>query len=71
MDPRLFGDAVASALDLTDKYVRIYSEEPKWWSAARPDGENLPPEFVQGIEEAREIGVARKGSACPKPAIDQ
>ena len=71
VDPRLFGDAVASALDLTDKYVWIYSEEPKWWTVARPDGENLPAEFVQAIEEARDTAVARKGSICPKPAMDQ
>jgi len=71
VDPRLFGEAVASALDLTDQYVWIYSEEPKWWTAAQPDGENLPAEFVQAIEWARETALARRGSICPKPTLEQ
>ncbi|MGH7411956.1 MAG: hypothetical protein ACREJ6_12975 [Candidatus Methylomirabilis sp.] len=71
VDPSLFGDAVASALELTDQYVWIYSEEPKWWTSARPDGENLPAEFVQAIEQAREAAAVRRGSICPKPALDQ
>ena len=69
VDPRLLEEAVASALDLTDGYVWIYTEEPKWWTAARPDGENLPAEFVQAIEQARAAAVARKGSICPKPEL--
>jgi hypothetical protein len=70
VDPRLFGEAIASALDLADGYIWIYSEEPKWWTSAQPDGENLPPEFVQAIEEAREAVRARRGSICPKPSRD-
>ena len=66
VDPRLFGEAIASALDVTDGYVWIYSEEPKWWTSAQPDGENLPAEFVQAIEHAREAAAVRKGSICPK-----
>lgn len=69
VDPNVFEEAVASALDLTDGYVWIYSEGPKWWTAAQPDGENLPAEFVQAIERARETALARKGSICPKPAL--
>ncbi|MGH7411498.1 MAG: hypothetical protein ACREJ6_10645 [Candidatus Methylomirabilis sp.] len=71
VDPSLFGDAVASALDLTDQYVWIYSEEPKWWTSARPDGENLPAEFVQAIEQAREAAVVRRGSICPRPTGEE
>ena len=70
VDPKVFEGAVASALDLTDGYVWIYSEEPRWWTSARPDGENLPAEFVRAIEQARETAVAQRGSICPKPTKD-
>ena len=70
VDPHLFQQTVASALDLTDQYVWIYSEEPRWWTSARPDGENLPAEFVQAIERARATALARRGSICPKPTAD-
>jgi len=68
VDPGLFGEAIASALDITDGYVWIYSEEPKWWTSARPEGENLPTEFVQAIEQAKEAAIARRGSICPRPS---
>jgi hypothetical protein len=71
VDPHIFQEAVASALDLTDGYVWIYSEEPKWWTPARPDGENLPAEFVEAIELAREAAVRRRGSLCPKPTLNE
>lgn len=71
VDPHIFQEAVASALDLTDGYVWIYSEEPKWWTPARPDGENLPAEFVGAIELAREAAVRRRGSLCPKPTLNE
>jgi hypothetical protein len=71
VDPHIFQEAVASALDLTDRYVWIYSEEPKWWTPARPDGENLPAEFVEAIERAREAAVTRKGSLCQKPPLNE
>ncbi len=32
--PALFGTAVQAALDHTDRYVWIYSERPRWWTAA-------------------------------------
>ena len=32
--PGSFGKAVQAALDYTDHYVWIYSEQPRWWSAA-------------------------------------
>ena len=71
VDQHIFKEAVASALDLTDRYVWIYSEEPKWWTSARPDGENLPGEFVEAIVQAREAAIVRRGSLCPKPAVNQ
>jgi len=71
VDPHDFEEAVASALDLTDGYVWIYSEEPKWWTPARPDGENLPAEFVEAIERARKAVGARKGSLCQKPRLTE
>ncbi|MBF8298110.1 MAG: hypothetical protein HW395_767 [candidate division NC10 bacterium] len=67
VDPKVFEEAVASALDITDRYVWIYSEEPKWWTSARPEGENLPAEFVQAIVQAEEAALARKGSICQGP----
>ena len=70
VDPKVFEEAVASALDLTDGYVWIYSEEPRWWTSARPEGENLPAEFVQAIVQAGETAAARRGSICPKPTAD-
>jgi len=70
VDPHDFEGAVASALDLTDRYVWIYSEEPKWWTPSRPDGENLPAEFVEAIERARSAFAARRGSLCQKPPLN-
>ncbi len=70
VDPQIFERAVASALDLSDRYVWLYSHEPKWWTSASPDGENLPVEFVQAVERAKSVAVARKGSICPRPTED-
>jgi hypothetical protein len=69
VDPRRLQEAVAAALDLTDRYVWLYSQEPKWWTEARPDGENLPEAFVRAIEGARREAVPRTGSMCPKPGL--
>jgi hypothetical protein len=69
VDPMGFEGAVASALDITDRYVWIYSEEPKWWTSARPDGENLPPEFTEAIEQARVNAIIQRGSICPRPSL--
>lgn len=69
--PETFQEAVASALDLTDGYVWIYSEEPKWWTAAQPDGANLPAEFVEATERARKAAAARRGSLCPRPTVNE
>lgn len=71
VDPQTFQEAVAAALDLTDGYVWIYSEEPKWWTAAQPDGANLPAEFVEAIERARGAAAVRRGSLCPKPTANE
>lgn len=71
VDPRVLQEAVASALDLTDRYVWIYSEEPRWWTQAHPEGENLPVEFVDAIRQAREVALARKGMICPKPTVSE
>jgi hypothetical protein len=71
VDPRVLQEAVSSALDLTDRYVWIYSEEPKWWTQAHPEGENLPVEFVDAIRQAREVAMARRGQICPKPIVSE
>lgn len=71
VDVQIFQEAVTSALDLTDGYVWIYSEEPKWWTAAQPDGANLPAEFVEAIKRAKEAAITRKGSLCQKPPLTE
>jgi hypothetical protein len=46
--PEGFGESVQSALKLTDRYVWIYTEKPRWWT-----GEKLPPAYVHALEAAR------------------
>jgi hypothetical protein len=36
------------ALRLTDRYVLIYTEKPRWWT-----NEKLPPAYIQALEAAR------------------
>lgn len=71
VDPQALERAVASALDLSDRYVWLYSHEPKWWTSSRPEGENLPIEFVQAVERARSAAVAQRGSICARPAPER
>lgn len=40
--------AVRSALDVSDGYVWIYSERPKWWT-----NEMLPKEYVEALAKAK------------------
>ena len=46
--PKEFEAAVRSALQVSDEYVWIYTEQPKWWT-----GERLPEEYVEALENAR------------------
>jgi len=49
--PREFEAAVRSALEISDGYVWIYSERPKWWT-----NEMLPKEYVEALRHARKAG---------------
>jgi hypothetical protein len=46
--PREFEAAVRSALEVSDQYVWIYTEQPRWWT-----NERLPKEYVEALESAR------------------
>jgi hypothetical protein len=47
--PATFENSVRLALQTTDRYVWIYSEQPRWWSKDR-----LPPEYVEALAKARQ-----------------
>lgn len=64
VDPARFGEGLAAALDLTDGFVWVYSEEPRWWTEASPGGENLPAAFVEAIRAARHRLGEGPGRAC-------
>lgn len=42
--PQAFADSVRAALSVSDRYVWIYSEQPRWWS-----GDKLPRAYVQAL----------------------
>jgi len=46
--PAEFEKAVRSALRVSDKYVWVYTEQPRWWSK-----EKLPRAYVDALENAR------------------
>lgn len=46
--PAEFESAIRSALEVSDGYVWIYSERPKWWT-----NEMLPKEYVEALAKAR------------------
>ena len=47
--PESFGRVIADAARASDRYVWVYSEQPRWWT-----GENLPKSYVRALERARE-----------------
>lgn len=49
--PAEFESAVRSALEVSDGYVWVYSERPKWWT-----NEMLPREYVEALAKARKAG---------------
>jgi hypothetical protein len=51
--PEGFGESVRLALRLSDEYVWIYTEKPRWWT-----NEKLPPAYVQALEGARKNSPA-------------
>jgi metal-dependent hydrolase (beta-lactamase superfamily II) len=46
--PAEFETAVGSALEVSDEYVWIYTEQPRWWT-----NERLPVEYVEAVKQAR------------------
>jgi hypothetical protein len=45
--PAEFQGAVRSALETSDEYVWIYTEQPRWWT-----NEKLPKEYVEALRNA-------------------
>lgn len=41
--------AVRAALQVSDRYVWIYSEQPRWWTK-----EKLPPAYVEAVRKSRQ-----------------
>jgi len=48
--PLAFENAVRSALSVSDKYVWIYTEEPRWWTNPT---QKLPKEYIDALIKAR------------------
>ncbi|MGO8751561.1 MAG: hypothetical protein ACLQNE_36935 [Thermoguttaceae bacterium] len=53
--PVEFENSVRAALQVSDEYVWIYTEQPKWWT-----NEKLPKEYVEALMKARKPGRASK-----------
>jgi hypothetical protein len=51
--PREFGALVREALDVSDEYVWIYSQIPRWWSEPRGEMKDLPREYMLSLEQVR------------------
>ncbi|MBI1913221.1 MAG: hypothetical protein HYS12_00430 [Planctomycetes bacterium] len=48
--PVEFEAAVRAALRVSDGYVWVYTEQPRWWT-----GERLPRAYVEALERARKV----------------
>jgi squalene-hopene/tetraprenyl-beta-curcumene cyclase len=60
--PAEFENAVRSALRVSDEYVWIYTEQPKWWTR-----DKLPQAYVDALARARnEIDQAKENAAVKK-----
>jgi hypothetical protein len=62
IDPDRFAGAVGSALAVSEGYVWIYTNEPRWWTEENPLGENLPEAYVAALREGRRAAPF----ACPR-----
>jgi hypothetical protein len=58
--PAALEAAVRSALEVSDGYVWIYSERPKWWT-----NEMLPREYVEALANARKAARKSRAERCP------
>jgi hypothetical protein len=57
--PDEFERAVSAALRVSDRYVWVYTEQPRWWT-----GEKLPLPYVEALARARkEVGPVRGAPA--------
>jgi hypothetical protein len=54
--PERFEQAVQFALEISDRYVWIYSEQPNWWT-----GQKLPEAYVNALWSAAD-GYGKRGS---------
>jgi hypothetical protein len=48
--PAAFEYAVGSALRVSDQYVWIYTEQPRWWTK-----EKLPEAYLKALENAQKL----------------
>lgn len=56
--PEAFEASLRAALEVTDEYVWVYTDIPRWWSAdGRPV--HLPPGYTEAVRRARR-GLARE-----------
>ncbi|MCC6953581.1 MAG: hypothetical protein IT290_05645 [Deltaproteobacteria bacterium] len=54
--PGAFTNSLKAALTTTDRYVWVYTQQPKWWT-----NENLPPAYTQAIVKARkQLNIRRR-----------
>lgn len=53
--PAEFTTSVQTALELSDEYVWIYTEKPRWWTR-----EKLPTEYIDALKNAREKSGVKK-----------
>ena len=52
--PEAFEASVRRALKVSDEYVWIYTEKPKWWSeSGKPV--DLPEAYIEAVRAARQI----------------
>ena len=58
--PEEFERAVRSALEASDGYVWVYTEQPRWWT-----DERLPDAYVRAVENAKQAGGDGPGAARP------
>ena len=54
--PDQFQASVQEALRVTDEYVWIYTEVPRWWTESGAPT-NLPPAYIDSVRQARTVQV--------------
>jgi hypothetical protein len=67
--PGEFAYAVSAALDVSDRYAWVYSEQPKWWT------HGAPPSYRAALRQARRRPVDRDATiadrrSAPAAALD-